>query len=589
MKGFFGAAFPVGLRWSFVGEHDGLALKQRQKSPTRFSVRRGWLAFSCLACLGLAAVARGAAPTTNDFAKMGNSAGGPTGASVKVTQVEAAQGSATQYFINLPLSDFTGKTIVDATGGGSTSNHATNVGQNFYGNFGVAPGVTDVKVYSADNWLNAGFLRTRTAQAPLVETQKVQNHSWVANFTDGLGNPDTVRALDVIRRLDYVITRDQVVSVVGVNNGTYTTLPQILANSYNSIAVGVANGNSSTGGSTLDVLSRAKPDLVAPAADFFPSVSVATSWVSGAAAQLLQAGASNANAQRPEVVKALLMAGAVKKPFDLDGLTASTLDNWSHSPTQPLDLRYGAGQLHIDNSLAILWAGEQGPAALSEVSTTGWNHEAITAGGTQTYYFTVPENQVAFTYSLVAAWNRQISFTPGVGMNPATLTPQTLANVTVQLYDSVGFLQTTLVDQSVSTIDNVQHLYERALPAGQYKVVVNSNLATDYALSWQSNLVTVGDGNGDGAVDGLDYILWADHFGQTNVGYWNGDYNQNGVVDGLDYVLWADGFGFGAASFPNFALSSFEAVPEPGSMALALVGLTVCLAAAKRRRRGNRR
>ena len=95
---------------------------------------------------------------------MGNSAGGPTGAGVKVTQVEAAQGVATQYFVNLPLTDFTGKTISDATGGGTVSSHATNVAQNFYGNFGVASGVTNVKVYSADDWLDDGFLRTRTAQ-----------------------------------------------------------------------------------------------------------------------------------------------------------------------------------------------------------------------------------------------------------------------------------------------------------------------------------------------------------------------------------------------------------------------------------------
>ena len=525
---------------------------------------------------------------------MGNSAGGPTGAGVKVTQVEAAQGVATQYFVNLPLTDFTGKTISDATGGGTVSSHATNVAQNFYGNFGVASGVTNVKVYSADDWLDDGFLRTRTAQAPIVETQKIQNHSWVANFTDGLGNPDTVRAIDVLRRLDYVVTRDQVVSVVGVNNGSGTTLPQILANSYNSIAVGLASGNSSSGGSTLEGLGRSKPDLVAPGAEFFPSVSQATSWVSGAAAQLLEAGASNPNSQKPEVVKALLMAGAVKTPFDLDNNTPSTLDNWSHTSSQPLDSRFGAGQLHIDNSLAILAAGEQGPSAITEVGATGWNHESIGTWGTQTYFFTVPEGKVAYTYSLIAAWNRQISFTAGVGPFPATLTPQALANVGLRLYDTSDL---SLVDSSLSTIDNVQHIYQRALPAGQYQLVVNSSLATDYALAWQSNLVTVGDGNGDGAVDGLDYILWADHFGQTGRPYWEGDYDQNGVVDGLDYILWADGFGPGAAAFPNLAqgpdiglepvldTGGLSVVPEPASWLLAAGGLAVVLALAVRRRR----
>ena len=523
---------------------------------------------------------------------MGNSAGGPTGAGVKVTQVEAAQGVATQYFINLPLTDFTGKTITDATGGGTVSSHATNVAQNFYGNFGVAPGVTNVKVYSADDWLDSGFLRTRTAQAPKVESQKVQNHSWVANFTDGLGNPDTTYAIDVLRRLDYVVMRDQVVSVVGVNNGSGTTLPQILANSYNSIAVGLANGNSSSGGTTLEGFGRSKPDLVAPGAEFFPSVSQATSWVSGAAAQLLEAGASNPNSQKPEVVKALLMAGAVKTPFDMDNNTPSTLDNWSHTSSQPLDTRFGAGQLHIDNSLAILAAGEQAPSSIAEVGATGWNADSIGTWGTQTYIFSVPVGHVAYTFSLIAAWNRQINFTAGMFSLPATFTPQTLANVGVQLY-KVGDL--TPLDRSISTIDNVQHLYERALPAGQYAVVVNSSLATNYALAWQSNLVTAGDGNGDGKVDGLDYINWADHFGQTGVSYSKGDYDQNGVVDGLDYVIWADGFGTGAADFPNLALGNSGApdlesglgvsvVPEPESWLLAALGLAACLAIAARRK-----
>ena len=554
-----------------------LASFDRTMLPVRITAGIALLASWILFWPCLTGVARAAAPTSQDFTKMGNSAGGPTGAGVKVTQVEAAQGIATQYFVNLPLTDFAGKSITDATGGGTVSNHSTNVAQNFYGNFGVASGVNNVKVYSADDWLDDGFLRTRTAQAPRVETQKVQNHSWVANFTNILGNPDTVMAIDVLRRIDYVVTRDQVVSVVGVNNGSSTTLPQILANSYNSIAVGLASGNSSSGGSTLEGLGRSKPDLVAPGAQYFPSVSQATSWVSGAAALLLEAGASNANSQRPEVVKALLMAGAVKTPFDLDSNTPSTLDNWSHTSTQPLDTRYGAGQLHIDNSLAILAAGEQAPSAITDVAATGWNHESIATWGAHTYFFTVPEGKVAYTYSLIAAWNRQITFTAGIGLFPATLTPQTLANVGLQLFDTSDF---SLVDSSMSTIDNVQHIYQRALPAGHYELVVNSSLATDYALAWQSNLVTVGDGNGDGKVDGLDYVLWADHYGQTGRSYWEGDYDQNGVVDGLDYVLWADGFGTGAAAFPNLA-TSITVVPEPGSLVLAATaGLALALAAA---------
>ena len=84
-----------------------------------------------------------------------------------------------------------------------------------------------------------------------------------------------------------------------------------------------------------------------------------------------------------------------------------------------------------------------------------------------------------------------------------------------------------------------------------------------------------GDGNGDGWVDGLDYLLWAGNYnshpgpdGDTS----DGDYNDDGWVDGLDYLLWAGNFGAHAA----------VSVPEPSGLALLVVG---CLFGAIRCRR----
>ncbi|MEZ6073763.1 MAG: PEP-CTERM sorting domain-containing protein [Pirellulales bacterium] len=79
-----------------------------------------------------------------------------------------------------------------------------------------------------------------------------------------------------------------------------------------------------------------------------------------------------------------------------------------------------------------------------------------------------------------------------------------------------------------------------------------------------------GDGNGDGWVDGLDYLLWAGNFG-THPGS-DGDYNDDGWVDGLDYLLWAGSFGDHTTT----------AVPEPSALFLLLCGLSV---AVLRRRR----
>lgn len=53
----------------------------------------------------------------------------------------------------------------------------------------------------------------------------------------------------------------------------------------------------------------------------------------------------------------------------------------------------------------------------------------------------------------------------------------------------------------------------------------------------------IGDGNGDGAVNGQDYVVWLSHYGQSLSGSANGDYNGDGAVNGLDYVVWLSNYG----------------------------------------------
>ena len=77
-----------------------------------------------------------------------------------------------------------------------------------------------------------------------------------------------------------------------------------------------------------------------------------------------------------------------------------------------------------------------------------------------------------------------------------------------------------------------------------------------------------GDANGDGHVNGDDYLLWAGNFG-THPGpdgdVSDGDFNDDGWVDGLDYLIWAGNYGSG----PFDA----AAVPEPSTLMLALLVL----------------
>lgn len=499
----------------------------------------------------------------------------PTGAGITVSQIEAPQsGEASQYFVNTALDDFAGKSIVAKQSPATASNHATNMAQNLYGNSGIAPGVNTIDVYEANQWFGSGFLRANTAQAPRYEVRDVQNHSWIANFTvDDL--PNLEYATDVLRRLDYVVNRDGVVAVAGVNNGSNTAIPQILGNAYNVIAVGRSDGLSSAGPSTVDGVGRSKPDIVAPGYN----ASVSTAWVSAAAALLLESAAGNAAASRPATIKALLLAGASKAPFDLDGKTPSTLDDWSRTTTQPLDDRLGAGQLDIFRSHHILTAGQQAPSDVSNVAHTGWDARTISSGQELTYYFTIPENYVAIDVSILAAWNREIDFQPGSGPIAATLTPS-LANIDLSLTKAEGFITGSLIDESVSTIDNVEHIFQRVLRSGQYGITVTSDSLAEFSLAWDAKLVLAGDLNFDGVVDGADYVVWANNFGQSGKQYWEGDFNLDGVVDGADYVVWANNFSSAtSAAMPMAA----HAVPEPSSLALLLLATCVAVASSRRR------
>lgn len=49
-----------------------------------------------------------------------------------------------------------------------------------------------------------------------------------------------------------------------------------------------------------------------------------------------------------------------------------------------------------------------------------------------------------------------------------------------------------------------------------------------------------GDANGDGRVDGMDYVVWLTNYGGTGTG---GDFNSDSRVDGLDYVIWLNNYG----------------------------------------------
>ncbi len=393
-----------------------------------------------------------------------------------VTQVEASDATGNNYLPDASNSAFAGKTIANRSLGFGVSGHATGVGGFFYGKTGsLLPATTQIHAYNANGWLQDDALHFGDAVPPLVETAHLQNHSWIA--ATGLA---ATHIANIGQRLDHAIHRDGFVSVAGVNNGASTTLPQLLAQAYNHITVGLTNGHHSAGFTVHDGAGRIKPDLVSPDS----VTSNATPQVVSAAGVLLarsmQSPHSLTGADLPRVVKALLLAGATKEEFA----------TWARTTARPLDLRFGAGELNLLLAYRTLEAGR----AIASVSAlrdgTGWAAEGVSGGAQKTYFFEIPPAAAAAPFSVALTWHRLVN--DGNPLPTAwSAAPVALVNLDLRLHAVAAgtFTLGAILDQSASTVDNVEHVYAPALAPGRYALVVASPsgaAATDYALAWRA-------------------------------------------------------------------------------------------------------
>jgi hypothetical protein len=86
------------------------------------------------------------------------------------------------------------------------------------------------------------------------------------------------------------------------------------------------------------------------------------------------------------------------------------------------------------------------------------------------------------------------------------------------------------------------------------------------------------DFNGDGQVDGADFLVWQRGNGGPG-GATQGDANGDSIVNGDDLAIWQSHYGGTSAA------QVAAAVPEPTTAALAVLPIGVLLAAKSRRRR----
>jgi hypothetical protein len=476
----------------------------------------------------------------------------PDGTGIRVTQVEGDElvNGQNAWLPDPANAEFSGKTISNASGApaGLYSSHATSVGGSFYGNMrSIAPGVSNITAFSAGDWMGGGALLTVVGSGgsrPLSSTSRVANHSYVGSAPGA----ETY----VLRRVDWLVETDEYLQVVGLGNGAGTSSLALLGSAYNVIAAGRTDGQTRLGSVALDetyTVGRTRPDLVDPS-DY---TSTAAPRIASAVATLVQAGHDNPawssdpvttsmtnragvlvrNAERSEVIKAVLMAGADRLTHDS---TSANLLNYRRNATDQtangLDRRYGAGQLNVRNSYWILAAGEQGSVedgnAAAQVASRGFDYDPNFGGGSgsnsvATYPLPIDAQPQLLTAALV--WNLDINGGTANSFNPAA----TLRDLNLEVIN-VGEAGSPVVAVSQSTVENTENIW-MVVPAGaQYALRVTrvGSFRWDYGLAWQ----LLADQDADGAHDGQDNCIDAAN------GPWLPDAGGNSQLD-------TDGDGYG--------------------------------------------
>ena len=401
-----------------------------------------------------------------DRLDQGRGAKAPIGSGVVVGHVE---GVVDDYLPRRKGRHFAGVTMYDRSGLSKINSHTEATARIIYGPNGLAPGVDQVHFFSISDFLGPGLLRTGSAHPPRASDIDLFNHSWISR--------DRLNAADVLRRIDYVVDTQDAIMVVGVDNLRESTVPEMLSSAYNVIVVGQGKGRSSGGYTQVEGTGRCKPDVVAPGR----LTSYATPVVTAAAARLLETAdrhptqANRDKVRHAEVIKAVILAGATKPP------------NWQPEPGRPLDKHLGAGQVDVDRSQAMLAA-----AAASERRIDprpGWVFEPLQAGAWHSYK--LESDKALAGLSVVLVWHRRVRGVRGKinGDHELRWLPRgLLADLDLELVARDRQDNRRLVAQSVSKVDNVEHIYLTALEAGSYRLIVRRRDSYeqdwDYALAW---------------------------------------------------------------------------------------------------------
>ena len=381
--------------------------------------------------------------------------------------------------------------------------------------------------------------------------------------------------------LDHIVdTNGRTITVAAGNEGEAGpgSISGLPTGAFNAIIVGATGGTGSVDsedytqvaayssrGPTAD--GRAKPDIVAPGSLIHvptlgvgwtdaTGTSLATPMVAGGAALLIDMGRELGHSTDPRVIKSVLLNSADK------------LAGWTHTTTQPLDYSQGAGQMNLQKAYHQYLLGEQDPGS---VLTVGWDRDQATWDAERLYSL---DAKVAAgkIISATLSWDRIVT-TNTEDIQTAVYTLDHMDNLELYLYEADDL--TTPIATSVSTVDNVEHIYYTTSQSGHYVLGVGMAGASSgdselYGLSWHvlhdpASILLAGDADVDGDVDFDDFldmqVGWTGPgANDPNVSWADGDYDGDLDVDFDDFVAlrlnWTGALG----------------APEPATLSLLALG-----------------
>jgi hypothetical protein len=160
-----------------------------------------------------------------------------------------------------------------------------------------------------------------------------------------------------------------------------------------------------------------------------------------------------------------------------------------------LDPNQGAGLLNANGAYLQLAAGKKSPTIQQNglvnipnpaVPLTGWDLNSVKLSLTNIYQLS---SQAGGTMALTLDWYRDVG-APVAGTNSIL----GLADLNLYLYSSADNMYTNvpLIAQSISGVDNVEHLWFTNLPTAYYQFTVGYSGysggaapgSEDYALAW---------------------------------------------------------------------------------------------------------